>query len=609
MGVFPIVIDTQPSFLAGTGCGLSLLQMPIGPGTLYDEIEAELRKSGLGRPRVLPLFPARLTYERHLSQRDDLPMDVIAPVLFGDLIETLEPSDWLLIIDVQRMPADLRESRGMLRFTSEQAGAVHLVSRASPYEVTREYVQLDGLRQVCRIGRLYDGITWNQIRGVSCSLVSVAAALHAETGAFASLAELRQILTRRGVASLDLFATGGTYDLSTHQGVLTFVESRLLAQGGDGNGRGSTSTVTRAASCAVSATARLSGPVVLQEGVVIEDDAVVIGPSVIGSGSRVGRGSVVAQCVVMRDSDIEAGATIRHCLWTRGRQPTPSRGSRPEPPRWCAGFTPSPSGPMVVTPRQRSLPGLVLKRVVDGVVSAAGLALLSPLLLIVAGLIKLTSRGPVLYGDQREGRDGEPIRCLKFRTMVQDADHKQRELQQQNQVDGPQFKIDRDPRVTRLGTILRETNVDELPQLINVLRGEMSLIGPRPSPFRENQICVPWRKSRLSVRPGITGLWQICRHERSAGDFHQWIYYDMLYVKHQSTLLDLKILAGTFLSLATRRSLPVHWLVPRRKLADSPDFASILTWSPTKLNEEDVMPGSPRAKRTSDSLQGVSVDG
>jgi lipopolysaccharide/colanic/teichoic acid biosynthesis glycosyltransferase len=134
-------------------------------------------------------------------------------------------------------------------------------------------------------------------------------------------------------------------------------------------------------------------------------------------------------------------------------------------------------------------------------------------------------------------------------------------LKAQDKLDGPHFKLDQDPRVTRLGRILRTTNIDELPQLINVLRGDMSLVGPRPSPFRENQICVPWREGRLSVRPGVTGLWQVCRHDRSSGDFHQWIEYDLLYVQQASPWLDLKILLATVVTLAGRVPVPAAWLV------------------------------------------------
>src|SRR6185295_17721926 len=103
----------------------------------------------------------------------------------------------------------------------------------------------------------------------------------------------------------------------------------------------------------------------------------------------------------------------------------------------------------------------------------------------------------------------------------------------------------------------RALNLDELPQLFNVLRGDMSLVGPRPSPFRENQTCVPWREARLSVRPGITGLWQVCRHDRELGDFHQWIYYDIQYVRHYSLLVDCKIVLATALvTMGGVRNLP-----------------------------------------------------
>jgi lipopolysaccharide/colanic/teichoic acid biosynthesis glycosyltransferase len=148
--------------------------------------------------------------------------------------------------------------------------------------------------------------------------------------------------------------------------------------------------------------------------------------------------------------------------------------------------------------------------------------------------------------------------------MITGAAALERQLRDQSLVDGPQFKIERDPRITRLGRILRRLNLDELPQILNVLRGEMSFVGPRPSPFRENQLCVPWREGRLSVRPGITGLWQVCRHDRDQGDFHQWIQYDLLYVQHQSLLVDLKILLATFVALAGRGHVPLEWILRRR---------------------------------------------
>jgi lipopolysaccharide/colanic/teichoic acid biosynthesis glycosyltransferase len=204
---------------------------------------------------------------------------------------------------------------------------------------------------------------------------------------------------------------------------------------------------------------------------------------------------------------------------------------------------------------------LAVKRLLDITLATLGLLALSPLLLLAAALVKLTSPGPLFFIHRREGRDGREFGCIKFRTMVPDAHKKQREMYGQNQVDGPQFKIDKDPRVTRIGRILRATNMDELPQLLNVIAGQMSLVGPRPSPFRENQICVAWRRARLSVTPGISGLWQICRDRDTDADFHQWIFYDLAYVKHFSLWLDAKILFWTIASLGGRRRVPLARLV------------------------------------------------
>jgi lipopolysaccharide/colanic/teichoic acid biosynthesis glycosyltransferase len=208
-----------------------------------------------------------------------------------------------------------------------------------------------------------------------------------------------------------------------------------------------------------------------------------------------------------------------------------------------------------------------VKTALDVAAAAAGLVALAPLLVAIAALVKLGSKGSVLYADRREGRGGRVFRCLKFRTMCAGADALQRGLLASNQVDGPQFKMAADPRITRLGSWLRRLNLDELPQLVNVVRREMSLVGPRPSPFRENQICIPWRDGRLSVRPGITGLWQVCRNRRDEGDFHQWIHYDLLYVRHMSLAVDLKILAATVLTLGGKWPVPVEWILPRTPTA------------------------------------------
>ena len=187
-----------------------------------------------------------------------------------------------------------------------------------------------------------------------------------------------------------------------------------------------------------------------------------------------------------------------------------------------------------------------IKRAMDIGFSLAALTVSAPLFIAVAIIVKTTSRGPVFYSDRRQGKGGKEFHCYKFRTMVADAAARQAELRKLNEVDGPQFKITDDPRLTGIGQWLRKYNVDELPQFINVILGQMSLVGPRPSPDRENQLCPGWRRTRLSLRPGITGLWQVLRlRDAGPSDFQEWIYYDVEYARHQSFSLDCLILAYT----------------------------------------------------------------
>lgn len=186
------------------------------------------------------------------------------------------------------------------------------------------------------------------------------------------------------------------------------------------------------------------------------------------------------------------------------------------------------------------------KRLLDCFVSLFALLLLLPVMILAAMAIKLYDFGPIFFVHEREGKGAKPFGCVKFRTMIRNAEALKDQLLKANQVDGPQFKIAHDPRITPIGRLLRKMNIDELPQLWNVLRGEMSLVGPRPSPFKENQLCAPWREARLSVKPGITGLWQVSRsRQRGPADFQEWILYDTQYVEQRTFWLDLKILLLT----------------------------------------------------------------
>lgn len=189
---------------------------------------------------------------------------------------------------------------------------------------------------------------------------------------------------------------------------------------------------------------------------------------------------------------------------------------------------------------------LFYKRLLDVVLSLAALFVLSPVMLLAVVMVKSTSRGPVFFRHRRQGLRGKEFHCLKFRTMIFNAEELQDRLREINEVDGPQFKISKDPRLTPIGDWMRRYNIDEIPQFINVLMGQMSLVGPRPSPDDENQYCPGWRRTRLSTRPGITGLWQVLRLRGGAGsDFQEWIYYDIEYCRHRSMWLDLQILLHT----------------------------------------------------------------
>jgi exopolysaccharide biosynthesis polyprenyl glycosylphosphotransferase len=187
---------------------------------------------------------------------------------------------------------------------------------------------------------------------------------------------------------------------------------------------------------------------------------------------------------------------------------------------------------------------VLLKRALDVAVSALLLALLSPLLLFAALLVKLTSRGPVLFVQQRVGFNKRRIEVHKFRTMVVDAELRLPEVAHLNEVSGPVFKVKNDPRLTPIGKILRQTSIDELPQLFDVLLGRMSLVGPRPLPVRDYEgFHQDWHRRRFSVRPGITCLWQV--DGRSSLPFERWMELDMQYIDQWSLLLDFKILLRT----------------------------------------------------------------
>jgi lipopolysaccharide/colanic/teichoic acid biosynthesis glycosyltransferase len=180
----------------------------------------------------------------------------------------------------------------------------------------------------------------------------------------------------------------------------------------------------------------------------------------------------------------------------------------------------------------------------------AGLIVTAPLLALAAFLIKLESRGPILYTSTRIGLSGKSFTFLKLRSMVNDAHQKRHHVEHLNECDGPVFKISNDPRVTRVGRLLRRTSIDELPQLLNVLKGEMTLVGPRPPIPDEVRRYEDWQLKRLSVLPGLTCLWQISGRSRIG--FQEWMRLDLEYIRHQSMAMDMKILVRTIPAVVSR---------------------------------------------------------
>lgn len=187
------------------------------------------------------------------------------------------------------------------------------------------------------------------------------------------------------------------------------------------------------------------------------------------------------------------------------------------------------------------------KRVLDFIASLCALLILSPVLLIVSILIATTSKGPVIFKQDRVGKNGIIFKMYKFRSMVANAEELKAQLEKDNEMNGPMFKIKNDPRITKVGRFIRKTSIDEIPQLINVLKGEMSLVGPRPSLPSEVKEFEPWMLERLTILPGLTCYWQVMG--RNDIEFNEWMKLDIKYVRERNFWLDLKLIFKTFFVL------------------------------------------------------------
>lgn len=344
--------------------------------------------------------------------------------------------------------------------------------------------------------------------------------------------------TSSSLSWLSLKIGGTVLDLETEAGLLSLITGKLQSIYYHRN-------FADGYNCTISADARVFGRVVFGDNTRIGDNAVVVGPTILGDNVRIESAAVVRASVIGPGLSVPKGSVVQHSvLIGPGAQHKLLSGHS------CIGnsinsrFTHFIRNGLA-NDNFRTWPRLsyvrCLKQIADVTVSLAVLILFLPVFPLIALAIKLSSPGPVFFKDKRQGLHGKEFFCLKFRTMIPGADKIQEKLRFRNQADGPQFKFEDDPRVTVVGKFLRDTFIDEIPQFINILQGQMSVVGPRPSPACENSLCPAWRDARLSVRPGITGLWQVCRTRRPGHDFQEWIYYDTKYIRKLSLNLDLSI--------------------------------------------------------------------
>lgn len=275
---------------------------------------------------------------------------------------------------------------------------------------------------------------------------------------------------------------------------------------------------------AVSRVARKSATVWVDRNATVEKGARFLGPVWVGAGRTVSSEKTVVGPAVLWDAP----------------ESRPDRETIP----WDAIEFRSRPRRKVTTPLSNRL-SAASKRLFDFAFALLVLLLTLPLYPLVMLAIWLEDGWPCFFTHRRQTLGGKEFPCIKFRTMRKNAEALKEKLRNENQADGPQFYIEKDPRLLRIGPFLRKTNIDELPQFINVLLGHMSVVGPRPSPESENQFCPAWKEARLSVRPGVTGLWQVMRTRKKGLDFMEWIKYDIEYVENASWRLDLWIIWRT----------------------------------------------------------------
>ncbi len=327
-------------------------------------------------------------------------------------------------------------------------------------------------------------------------------------------------------------AAGAAFDLETETGLLYFCRNQLSKIRSTLNGG-----ISRNPNF-ISPDSKLVGKVLLGKNVHIGPKAIVIGPAIIGNNVNIEQGAIINSSIIGPDVCVLQNQVVQNRVMRKIKS---QNSNIKNLDFYSLNF----DFQQRTDKTFRSWPWLSyagsFKRIADCLAAIIVLILFAPVIPFIALAVKLNSPGPVFFKDKRQGLHGKEFYCLKFRSMTVGADKIQDNLRAVSEVDGPQFKIVDDPRISTVGRFLRETYLDEIPQFFNVLLGQMSVIGPRPSPESENTLCPYWRDARLSVRPGISGLWQMCRTRNPMKDFQEWIHYDTEYIKNLSLRMDLWI--------------------------------------------------------------------
>jgi lipopolysaccharide/colanic/teichoic acid biosynthesis glycosyltransferase len=388
----------------------------------------------------------------------------------------------------------------------------------------RERVVSDERGRFARFERVYDNPAARLVRAAFTPDANIASAWRE-----APISEGRRQAWRRirGMVPRERRSTvainGATYDRSNDADLARMVRDLTRTWGGAGPG----AVIPRARQISPG----VWGDMDLDPRTVLNPATRCVGPVWIGAGRGVDSHTTVIGPAVLWDD--------------------PARRPKADAINWPAVWRPdlpvTSHAPGHGARRGRRWIRSAFKRAFDIAFSVVFLALSLPFYPLIMLAIWIEDGRPFFFTHRRETIGGGEFACIKFRSMYRDAERVRRQLQEAgaNQADGPQFYVPNDARVTRVGRFLRRTRLDELPQFFNVLMGHMSVVGPRPSPFTENQFCPPWREARLSVRPGITGLWQVQRTRSKGQDFQEWIRYDIEYVERGGFWLDLVIILKT----------------------------------------------------------------